>query len=106
MNDQLTFNGFPVTIEMVGEEAYITCKGVTATLEQGHKFMNKQGTEKCFFGQCRIRSYPHRMVKIDCLMDTLDNFTHIYNEAIKIKEEHVQIIQKERKNNGRNITKN
>jgi len=105
MNNELTFNGFPVTIEMVGEEALITCKGVTATLEQGHKFMNKQGNEKCYFGECRIRSYPHMMVKIDCLMDTLDNFTLIYEEAINIKEKYVQTIQKERKN-GRKSKEN
>ncbi len=89
MNNELTFNGFPITFDIVDGEVLITCKGVTATLEQGHLFMNKQGSERCFFGECRIRSYPNKMVKIDCLTDTLENFKTIYKEAQKIKTDYI-----------------
>jgi len=85
MNNQLTFGDYPVYMEVIGEEVFITCKGITGTLTQGHKFLNKEKKTRYYFGVCRIRSYPNKIVKIDCLEDTLTQFLLIYKEALKLK---------------------
>lgn len=91
MENQLTFNDYPVTMEYKDGEVFITCKSVTGTLTQGHEFLNKSKYKKhrYYFGDSKIRSYPNKMVKIDCLTDTLEQFTLIYEQAQKLKDGYI-----------------
>jgi len=85
---ELTFGGFPVEMELIDDEVYVTCKGVTGSLTQAEKYLENKKGEKFYFGESRIRNYPNKMVKIDCLIDSLENFLQIYEHAKKFKNEY------------------
>jgi hypothetical protein len=85
---KLTFAGYPVTMELIDDEVYVTCKGVTGSLSQATAYLEKKKKEKYYFGESRIRSYPDKMVKIDCLMDTFGKFLEIYEQAKKFRDEY------------------
>lgn len=85
--DNYTFNGFPVTMQYLDGEVYVTCKGVVGTLSQADKFMENKKNEKFYFGESRIRRYPDKMIKIDCLYDKYSKFVEIYNRAKELKNE-------------------
>ena len=98
MENQLTFAGFPVEFKMEGDEVLVICKGITGTFTQGHAFLNKKKSTRHYFGDCIIRSYPNKIVKIDCLKDTLEQFTLIYEQALKLKDGDIN--KKKEKKNG------
>lgn len=87
-NDELTFNGYPVSLELIDGEVYVTCKGVTGSLTQAEKYLDNEKGKKFYFGESRIRNYPDKMVKIDCLIDTFENFYKIYETAKQFKQEY------------------
>jgi hypothetical protein len=87
-DEELTFCNFPVEMELVGDEVYVSCKGVTGTLTQAELYLDNEKGKKFYFGESRIRNYPDKMVKIDCLIDTRVKFLQIYKEAKKLKNEH------------------
>ena len=85
---ELTFGGYPVTMELIDDEVYITCKGVTGSLEEGDNFLNGPKNKKYYFGVAKIRKTSDKVVKIDCLEDTKEQFILIYKQAKQFKDEY------------------
>jgi hypothetical protein len=85
---EMTFAGYPVTMELIDDEVYVTCKSVTGSLEQGHAFLNGSKREKYYFGNSRIVNSSNNKVKIDCLEDTKEQFIYIYKQAKQFKNEY------------------
>lgn len=85
---EMTFAGYPVTMELIDDEVYVTCKGVTGSLEQGHAFLNGSKNDKYYFGAAKIINTPNKKVKIDCLEDKKEQFIYIYKQAKQFKNEY------------------
>jgi len=86
MKDIITFNSYPMDFKLVGDEVFITCKNVTGTLTQIEKFRNNKLNRRCYFGECKVRNWRNKMVKIDCLEDTREKIELIYKHAKEIKD--------------------
>lgn len=86
MDEDITFNGYPVTLEYRDGEVYINCKGVTGTLSDMHKYYKDKSKLTKRFGQSKIRCWHKGLVKIDCLEDTDEQGTKIYELAKKLKD--------------------
>ncbi len=87
MDNQLTFGGYPVEFTKQDGEIYITCKGVTGTLTQIEKFLKKKSKTRYKFGNSNIRSYPKKIIRIDCLFDTKQQIEFLYKQAQQLKNE-------------------
>lgn len=83
--DEITFNGHPVTMDLIDDEVYITCKGVVGTLSQAKEYIENKKHGKFYFGEARIRNYPDKKVKIDCLIDDYSKILQIYKQAKQLK---------------------
>jgi len=85
MNEDLTFGGHPVEFEVKENEVFITCKGVTGTLTQVNNFLKGRG-QNHKFGQCKIRFWKDRKIRIDCLEDTKVQMKHLQAYAKQLKD--------------------
>jgi hypothetical protein len=85
---EMTFAGYPVTMELIDDEVYVTCKTVTGSLEQGHAFLNGSKNKTYYFGDSKIVNTTNKKVKIDCLEDTKEQFIYIYKQAKQFKDEY------------------
>jgi hypothetical protein len=82
----LSFAGYPVTMELIGDEVYVTCKGVTGTLTQARGFIsNSKSGIIHYFGVAKIKRGKEKTVNIDCLNDTMKKFINIYKQAKHLK---------------------
>lgn len=87
MNKQLTFGGYPVEMELIGDVVQITCKGVTGTDKQVEIFLKNKSNGRYKFGESNIRKYPKKIVRIDCLKDTKAQMEFLYEQAQLLKDE-------------------
>lgn len=69
VNENLTFGGYPLTFEKKDGEVYITCKGLTGTIKQVNEFFRNKSNSKYYFWSAKIRNFPNKRVKINCLED-------------------------------------
>ena len=83
----MTFGGHPITFKKVGDVVFVTCKGVTGTDVQIKEFLRKNGIGHFKFGESRIKKYPKKMVRIDCLSDTKKQIEFLYKQSQKLKDE-------------------
>jgi len=86
-NEELFFGGYPITLELIGEEVIIHCKNVTGTLSQIEGFLNDKTWKRHYFGDCKIRRWRNNEIKIDCLKDSEENFLKLYKQIKKYKYE-------------------
>lgn len=86
MNNELTFGGHPVTMEYIDNEVYITCKGLTGTRKQVGNFLKNKGNGRFKFGESLMKMYPKRIVRIDCLKDTIGQIEFLYNKSKTINK--------------------
>lgn len=87
MINNLTFGGYPITLEIIDNVVHITCKGVTGTEDQVLTFLRNKTKERYKFGNSYIKSYPKQKVRIDCLTDTKTQVKFIYQQTQKFKYE-------------------
>jgi len=87
MNNQLTFGGHPVKMELIDGEVYVTCKGVIGTDTQIKKFLKNKSGGRYKFGESSIKCYPNKIVRIDCLSDTKEQIKFLYEQAQLLKDE-------------------
>lgn len=86
MNNQLTFGGYPIEMELIDGEVYVTCKGVIGTDTQIKKFLKNKSGGRYKFGESSIKCYPNKMVRIDCLSDTKEQIKFLYEQAQLLKK--------------------
>ena len=89
-NSEYTFNGYPLTITIVDDDAIITCKGVTGKYSEIEKYLRHKRTRQvtdCYFGKSLIVTNG-RKVTIDCLEDTTKNLKFLYKQVNRIINEH------------------
>ena len=87
MNNQLTFGGYPIEMELIDDEVYVTCKGVTGTASQIKTFLKNKSGGRYKFGDSSIKCYPNKIVRIDCLSDTKEQIKFLYEQSQKLKDE-------------------
>ena len=79
--NEITFGGYPITFTLTEDnDVLIECKGLIGTLSQIETYLS--GKEKLYyFGDSKVRHYPNRMIRIDCLIDEIEKVHLIYEQA-------------------------
>ena len=98
--DNYTFGGYPIEVEVIGDDAILTCKGVIGKLSEIEAFLKKSNYPSNIYpfgDKCLIEAEDNDYVRIACLRESRAATKKMVEDcrmklALKEKEEGIPLI--------------